>query len=117
MHITCRPLITACFDISLLPGDPSFGEELDFPLFYISPVVELSEIPFLPAYNFQVTFEGTNPRYATRLQASAPLCPCGPYPNTIVASCSTVEFHLISVISLSHSPSLHCETVYNTIRG
>ena len=76
--------LTACFGISLSPGDPSFGEELDFPLFYISPIVELSETPFLPVYNFQVTFEGTNPRYT----ASITVCPisCGLCLYTIVVS-------------------------------
>jgi len=43
------------------PGDPTLGEELDFPLFFISPIIELSESPFLPVYNFQIT-PGTNPR-------------------------------------------------------
>lgn len=100
MNITCRPLVTttACFDISLSLGDPSFGEELDFPLFYISPIVELSETPFLPVYNFQVTFEGTNPRYA----ASKSVCPISCGPNPIVANCST-EFHFVSLsLSLAH---------------
>ena len=94
------------FDISLSPGDPSFGEELDFPLFYISPIVELSETPFLPVYNLQVTFEGTNPRYT----ASKSVCPisCDLYLNTIVVSCITVELHLISAISLSLSNTHTC---------
>jgi hypothetical protein len=45
------------------PGCVSFGEELDFPLFYVSPIIELSSKPLLPVYNFQISPPGTdNPR-------------------------------------------------------
>lgn len=37
------------------------GEELDFPLFYVTPIIELSDCPFLPVYNFQLS-NGENPR-------------------------------------------------------
>ena len=41
----------------------SFGEELDYPLFYVSPVIELSTRPHLTVYNFQISPPGTfNPR-------------------------------------------------------
>ncbi len=42
-------------------GDPSFGSELDFPLFYICPLMELSETPMLPVYNFEIV-SGSNAR-------------------------------------------------------
>eukprot|EP00731_Ephydatia_muelleri_P030425 Em0021g948a len=50
----------------LLPIDgytlgPSLGPELDCPLFYISPIVEMCEKPLLPIYNLEVT-SGRNAR-------------------------------------------------------
>ena len=41
--------------------DPKIIPELDFPLFYVTPVVELSETPFLPTYNIEI-ISGDNPR-------------------------------------------------------
>lgn len=41
--------------------DPLFGQELDYPLFHICPVLELSESPLLPVYNFEIV-PGKNPR-------------------------------------------------------
>ena len=41
--------------------DPSFGQELDYPLFYICPTLELSEAPFLPVYSLEIV-SGSNPR-------------------------------------------------------
>ena len=42
--------------------DPKFGVELDHPLFYVSPIVEMSEVPFLPdVYNLEVV-SGRIPR-------------------------------------------------------
>lgn len=40
---------------------PKCGEELSYPLFYITPIIELSDSPFLPVYNFKLV-PGTNPR-------------------------------------------------------
>ena len=37
------------------------GEELDFPLFYVAPIIELSDCPFLPVYNFKLS-SSENPR-------------------------------------------------------
>lgn len=39
-----------------------FGEELDYPLFYISPTIEMSDKPMLQVYNLQVS-QGKNPRW------------------------------------------------------
>ena len=41
--------------------DPSFGQELDYPLFYICPTLELSESAFLPVYSLEIV-SGSNPR-------------------------------------------------------
>lgn len=41
--------------------DPTVCPELDFPLFYVTPIVELSEVPFLPVYNIEIV-PGENPR-------------------------------------------------------
>ena len=43
------------------PDGPDCGEELSYPLFYVTPIIELSDTPFLPAYNFQLV-SGHNPR-------------------------------------------------------
>jgi len=43
------------------PGFASFGEEMDYPLFYICPVVEMSSKPMIPTYNFEIC-NGPNPR-------------------------------------------------------
>lgn len=40
---------------------PFCGEELSYPLFYITPIIELSDCPFLPIYNFRLV-SGSNPR-------------------------------------------------------
>ena len=40
---------------------PYCGEELDYPLFYVTPIIELSDCPFLPVYNFKLS-SGMNPR-------------------------------------------------------
>ena len=48
------------FSIHFLAG-PSLGPELDYPLFYISPIVEMCEKPHLPIYNLEVT-SGRNAR-------------------------------------------------------
>ena len=45
----------------LFVDDPKFGEELDFPLFYITPIIEMSEKQFLQIYNFEIS-SGSNPR-------------------------------------------------------
>ena len=43
-------------------GDPKFGVELDHPLFYVSPIMEMSDDPFLPdIYNLEIV-TGKNPR-------------------------------------------------------
>lgn len=45
-----------------LPLDgPYCGEDLSYPLFYVTPIIELSDCPFLPVYNFKLS-SGTNPR-------------------------------------------------------
>ena len=41
--------------------DPQFGGELDYPLFYVSPIIEISDVPFLPVYNLMIV-PGKNPR-------------------------------------------------------
>lgn len=46
---------------SVWPGDPHFGAELDYPLFYVCPVLELSETPIIPVYNFEIV-SGPNSR-------------------------------------------------------
>lgn len=40
---------------------PDCGEELSYPLFYVTPIIELSDTPFLPVFNFKLV-PGTNPR-------------------------------------------------------
>lgn len=40
---------------------PDCGKELSYPLFYITPIIELSDSPFLPVYNFKLV-SGINPR-------------------------------------------------------
>ena len=37
------------------------GEELDFPSFYVTPIIKLLDCPFLPVYNFKLS-SGKNPR-------------------------------------------------------
>lgn len=34
--------------------EPMFGEELDHPMYYIAPTVELSSEPFVPVYNLTI---------------------------------------------------------------
>ena len=46
---------------STIIDDHYYGEELSYPLFYVSPVIELSDCPFLPVYNFKLS-SGINPR-------------------------------------------------------
>ena len=41
--------------------DPKFGAELDHPLFYVAPIMEMSDVPFLPVYNMKIV-QGKNPR-------------------------------------------------------
>lgn len=41
---------------------PYCGEELSYPLFYITPIIELSDCPFLPVYNFKLVSNLGNPR-------------------------------------------------------
>lgn len=49
-------IIIVCVD------DPKFGIELDHPLFYVSPIIEMSDGPFLPdVYNLEIV-SGRNPR-------------------------------------------------------
>lgn len=41
---------------------PNCGEELNYPLFYVTPIIELSDCPFLPVYHFKLS-SGNNPRH------------------------------------------------------
>lgn len=41
---------------------PDCGEELSYPLFYVTPIIELSDCPFLPVYNFKLVSSTHNPR-------------------------------------------------------
>ena len=41
---------------------PYCGEELSYPLFYVTPIIELSDCPFLPVYNFKLVSGSNNPR-------------------------------------------------------
>lgn len=45
----------------LVADDPHFGAELDHPMFFVSPIIEMSDIPFLPVYNLEIV-AGKNPR-------------------------------------------------------
>lgn len=48
--------------IIVYTDDPKFGIELDHPLFYVSPIIEMSDGPFLPdVYNLEIV-SGKNPR-------------------------------------------------------
>ena len=46
----------------LISDGPDCGEELNHPLFYVTPIIELSDCPFLPVYNFKLVSNSTNPR-------------------------------------------------------
>ena len=43
-------------------GSCMFGGEMDHPLYYVAPVMELSETPLLPVYNFRVAGSDSRPR-------------------------------------------------------
>lgn len=65
-HVDRVAIDRPCYTYFQFPLDcVKFGEELDHPLFYVSPIVELSEKPHLPVFNFQISPPGTpNPRSA-----------------------------------------------------
>ncbi len=55
-------LIVHFIEIYQPTDSPSFGKELDFPLVYICPILELSDTPMLTVYNFEIVVGCSNPR-------------------------------------------------------
>ena len=52
MHVMFLYIHSSC--VGATAEDPNFGAELDYPLFYVAPVVEMSEDPHLPVYSLAV---------------------------------------------------------------
>ena len=61
LWIKFEPSKTLIFCIHII-DDPKFGDELDHPLFYVSPIIEMSDEPLqLDVYNLEIV-SGRNPR-------------------------------------------------------
>lgn len=61
-HYSCFSFFSSSHNKITCTGDPKFGVELDYPLFYVSPIIEMSDGPFLPdVYNLEIV-SGRNPR-------------------------------------------------------
>ena len=97
-----------CYESLYYIDDPKFGGELDYPLFYVSPIIEISDVPFLPVYNLTIV-PGRNPRRHNFYLLSDVLSTLNLTESELRKKCKNIKAIEFSVADLK----MHCKNSYN----